>query len=142
MPKQAISQIQFRLNKLAQIGIYGVALQFVLGTVVSIWNIPPSEETATQKSPLFASISFDLHMLLALTLIVFSIYVLTVAIKAGVKKFKSIAIACLGSVVVATLGGSSIFYAPDAWVGVGLFIMGLGFLGAFFHYFRLLMNTK
>lgn len=142
MAKQSISKAQDKIRSIVRWGLYGIGLQFVLGTVVSLWHIPPAEETATHKSPVFASASFDLHMLLALVLLLWSIYLLIVVVKSKKEQYKKIAIGCLASIIVAFLGGASIFYAPDAWVRFGLFVMGLGFLGAFLNYGRLYLATK
>lgn len=133
---------QKRLEKATKIGLYGLGLQFVLGIITALWHIPPSEETPTHKSPAFASLSFDSHMLLALLLVIWSIYLLTLAVKSKNKAYKNFSIGCLVSVIVAFLGGSSIFYAPESLVTLGLFVMGLGFLGAFFHYGRLYLSIK
>jgi hypothetical protein len=142
MADQTASQTQTKLKKLTKWGLYLIGLQFVLGTVVSLWHIPPSEETANNKSPLFASISFDLHMLLALLLLGWSIYLMVVAAKTKNETYKKIARGCLGSVAVAIIGGVSIFFAPDSWAKIGLFVMGIGFIGSFFNYGRLYFDLK
>lgn len=142
MVNSNLSQQQNKLKSITKWGLYGIGLQFVLGTVVSLWNIPPSEETATHKSPVFASLSFDLHMLLALILVLWSVYLLVIAVKTKKPEYKKLSIACLGSIVVAFIGGISIFFAPDTWSRIGLFIMGLGFIGSFFNYGRLYLKLK
>jgi hypothetical protein len=142
MASKDLPQQENKLKNATKWGLYGIGLQFVLGTVVSLWHIPPSEETATHKSPAFASLSFDLHMLLALILVLWSIYLLAIALKTKKAEYKKLSIACLGSIIVAFVGGISIFFAPDSWARIGLFIMGLGFIGAFFNYGRLYLKLK
>lgn len=130
-----------KLNKLTRWGLYGLGAQFVLGNVVAFWHIPPSEETAAHKSPLLANISFDLHMLLALGLVVLSIFLIIEANKQH-SSHMAIVRQCLGSVVGAFIGGTTIFWAPEWLIPWGLFLMGIGFLGAFVGYGRLFLALR
>lgn len=121
----------YKVNKTTKLGLILLMIQFVLGSVVGLWHKAPSEG----PSPALANLAFNLHIAVAILLLIVSIILVVRASKVNNQKAKSFALRGLISVILAIIGASFIFWFQQGAVW-GLFIMAIGFLGAVANYVK------
>lgn len=125
------------LRQRARSALIMLTAQFVLGMAVNLIGLPSEADTPFAK--ISSTIFLDLHMLIALGLLIGAV----LAIKNSItqkSKFKNLVWIGAASVVISTIGGMlTMGTTGKEWWS---YLMAIGFISAFISYGMLYMRTQ
>jgi hypothetical protein len=135
-----MAQADVKLTKGLQGMGRGLVAEFIIGVVLATYAAYDSELGAGGQSKLHY-IVFGLHVLIAVTLLIGSGYILTLALKTKQVADKQNGWIGFLSVLIALVGGVVIVAKPDL-ESLGIVVMSLGFIVALVVYGRWYFQVK
>lgn len=137
----AARDYSFILSKSSRGMVIALVVEFVLGTLVNSFAVPPDDPKYVTES-LLVKLLFPVHGVLGIVLVVMAIIVLYLAVKSGKEKLKQLSIWGIISIVVAAGAGIATITLKDNASEIASFVMALGFLFAFASYGKLHLLIK
>ncbi len=123
--------------------VFLLVVQFVLGMIVNLFGQAPGEAAGKMKEPLWATLVFLSHGILGILLLIVSIFLFVFAKRVENKKWRSLALQGMVSIVLAAIGGIAVVGLKEGSPAeIASLVMALGFLLSFISYGRLLFSLR